>query len=76
MHPFIYSFLNVFLCVNLGIVTTLAGSVQGYLDGTGTNAALNSPQAIWLSRTGSLIISDRSNNVIRQITAIGITTVS
>jgi DNA-binding beta-propeller fold protein YncE len=49
-------------------VTTLAGSVPGYQDGTGTNAKFNDPRGIALNNeTGVLYVTDFNNNRVRYV---------
>lgn len=52
-----------------GMVSTPAGSAgqTGSTDGNGTAARFNSPSGIAFSSTGSLMIADRSNHTIRQL---------
>lgn len=54
------------------VVSTLAGAVQGYLDGSGTGAQLNYPMGIAIDPTsGNLYFSDYNNNRIRKVTPGG-----
>jgi sugar lactone lactonase YvrE len=55
-----------------GIVTTLAGSTAGYLDGNGTSAKFFNPWGIKIDPLGNLFISEQSNNKIRKISSTGI----
>ena len=50
-----------------GVVTTLAGSGPGWLDGTGTAAKFFGPQGIALDETGNLFVVDNGSNVVRKI---------
>jgi sugar lactone lactonase YvrE len=58
----------------LGVVTTIAGSVQGSSDGTGTNATFNNPYGLAVSSIGDVYVSDYSNHRIRKITPGGVVT--
>jgi hypothetical protein len=51
-----------------GSVTTLAGSVGGYLDGVGTLARFNSPYGVSVHQsTGVVYVGDNSNHKVRAI---------
>ena len=50
-----------------GVVSTLAGTTQGYQDGSGTNARFNFPVGMAVDSTGNVYVGDRSNNRIRKI---------
>jgi len=54
-----------------GVVTTLAGSVQGLTDGTGTNANFYYPTEAIVLSDGKIIVSDRYNNCLRLVTYPG-----
>ena len=73
---------NIFVCDNdnhririvtpEGVVTTLAGSTQGLLDGTGPAAQFSNPWgAARLPSDGKIIVTDRSNNRLRLVTYPG-----
>jgi sugar lactone lactonase YvrE len=52
---------------NTGTSITVAGSAQGYANGTGTNALFSNPSGVVIDSTGALYIADTSNNRIRKI---------
>jgi len=57
----------------LGVVTTLAGLAyySGSADGTNSAARFYSPTGVAPNTNGSLYVSDRDNNTIRQMTPMG-----
>lgn len=56
------------------IVTTIAGSVQSYADGTGPNAYFNTPSGINVDQAGNYLVTDYYNNRIRKVTPAGVVT--
>jgi len=50
-----------------GLVTTIAGSTVGYLDGQGTSAKFNRPEGIVVDLNNTLYIADSNNSLIRKI---------
>jgi mucin-19 len=57
-----------------GVVTTFAGTTQGSVDGTGTNARFDTPQGIVADIFGNVYVADTNNHDIRRITTDGIVT--
>lgn len=51
-----------------GVVSTLAGSISGFMDGTGLNAQFDKPARITIDDQGTLYVSDSENFKIRKIT--------
>lgn len=50
-----------------GVVTTIAGSAQGRIDGPAAVSRFWGPIAVAMDPSGAMWVSDRSNNVIRHI---------
>ena len=73
---------NLFVCedgnhkirkidLSTNMVTTFAGSTQGYVNGLGTNAKFNEPFAICIDSNNNLYVSEWQGNKIRKITPTG-----
>jgi hypothetical protein len=57
-----------------GIVSTIAGGVPGFADGTGSEAMFNHPSDITIDHDGNLIVCEFNNCSIRKVTPEGVVT--
>jgi len=54
-----------------GEVTTLAGGVRGFADGTGPTAQFDLPSGLAVDAGGTIYVADFGNSVVRKITSAG-----
>jgi len=52
-----------------GVVTTVAGSTEGFKDGNSNDSLFNTPYGITISSDGTLFVTDCGNDRIRKISA-------
>jgi len=59
--------------LNVTVSTLVGNGASGYLDGSGTGALFNNPEALTVDAFGNLFVSDSFNNYIREVTPGGVT---
>ena len=57
-----------------GVVTTHAGSTNGFADGAGALARYNSPRSVAVDSSGNVFVADYFNHRIRKVTEDSVTT--
>jgi len=55
-----------------GVVSTLAGSTEGFADGIGTDAQFDKPRGIAVDNSGNIYVTEVGNDKIRKITPDGL----
>ena len=62
---------NTIRKISNGFVSTLAGGMRGFSDGTGSGASFSNPNGITLSPDGNLYVADSGNGLIRKVSPDG-----
>lgn len=61
--------------LSTSVVTTLAGSTQGYAEGAGASVQFNFPRGLATDVSGNVYVADYQNHLIRKVTPAGATSV-
>ena len=54
-----------------GKISSIAGGVEGFVDGVGDKALFNSPSGLAIAPNGDLLVADTGNNCIRRVPILG-----
>ena len=71
LSPSSQALANVPIVENGGVVTTLAGSTDGYADGTGSAARFSTRTNVAVDGNGAVYVADYYNNRIRKVSSAG-----
>lgn len=69
-----YNNFRIRRITSTNVVSTLAGSIKGYADGTGAAALFDGPISLDIDPLGKIFVADAFNNRIREVTAGGVVT--
>ena len=70
--PSLHPSINTVLSRNIpGMVSTIAGSSEGFADGKDSAAKFICPRGVAIDSDGSYIVADTGNNRIRRVTRQG-----